>query len=139
MKHRALCVPFLLVGVIACGKGDKADTGGGGGGGGPECAAAAAFYVDLHVKGGGNEIAGLKPTPEETKTLAAAFEADCKSRPWSAGEKACILATKDLLLDKNCFKGLDVAQVVYDSAKAIAKAREAAGGGGSAAGSGSAQ
>lgn len=130
MKLPTVFVLVVLSALVACGKSDKAGSSSGGGGGdGPACAQAAAYYLELHVKGGGNRIASLKPTADELKTLTAAFEADCKSRPWSGDEKTCVMAMKDLLTDKSCFQGPNVSQMVYDAAQAIKAAREAGGAG----------
>jgi hypothetical protein len=85
------------------------------------------MYVERHVVGGGNQIAALNPTPEEIGKLSKMLEADCTSRPWSAEERSCVKAIKHLLTDKKCFKGLDVAQVIFDAAKSIETARAAAG------------
>lgn len=136
MLLRIVFVSSLLLG--ACGK-DKSDGGGASGGGaagGPSCSEAATAFFNAHLNGAGNKITpGIKPppTPEETKTLIAAFEADCNTRPWSAKEKTCVMAIKDLLTEKSCFKGLMVSQMVHDSAEAVKAARAA--GGGAAAGS----
>jgi hypothetical protein len=128
MLLRIVFVSSLLTTFAACGKG-KSDGAAAGGGGGPSCTEAAAFYLDAHVKGGGNQISGLKPParPDEIKTLTAAFEADCNKRPWSAQEKTCIMAIKNLLTDNKCFKGLQVSQMVFDAAKSIKDARAAGG------------
>lgn len=133
-------IPMVLLVVAACGKGgDKKASGKAASGpaGGPACEVAAAGYVKYHAEGGGNWIAGLKPSADEIKVLVAKFTADCTTRNWSEKIKTC-MATTVPKMGENCGEDINVKQLVHDAAGEIEAARTAAGSAAGSAAAGSA-
>lgn len=57
------------------------------------CEVAAAGYVKYQAQGGGNWIAGLKPSADEIKVLVGKFTAECTTRNWSEKVQTCMATT----------------------------------------------
>lgn len=124
MKHLA---SVLALALAACSSGKAQDPPSRSGGdttSGPPCAQVAAAYVGLLAAGGGNHVAALAPTADETRVLVARLEADCTTRPWPGATRACLARARSPLVDApKCWPrggmSAQVGQVVFDTVKEL--------------------
>jgi len=114
-----LLITMMAASTGACGK-DKPSEPAAAEPAGPPCTAAAAAYVKNLLDGGGNELAAMKPTPEQVKEVTAKLEASCNAG-WTGTTRACVVKAGAMELGtcwKDAMERATVAQIVTDHVKA---------------------